>query len=421
MKKIVLFFCGFVLSIVVIAQKCDPSKTPIVFVHGFLGSGDTYTTQFQRFLSNGYCINQLYVFDWNSIGAMGNTNAQLDIFIQAVLKKAGTEKVNLVGHSAGGGIGYSYLNDSLRALHVAHYVHIGSGKNAKSAGKRGEVPTMNIYSTGDKVAKGGEIPGAVNIMQTGNDHYQVATSEASFLNMFSFFNNGTQPSIQFKKEKKPIVAGKACLMGENSPLAGALIEVYAFDLQKGTRKKEIPSFQFVADSSGSWGPFAADPSIGYEFVLKPIGGQRTVYYYHEPFAQSNLLVYLRALPKTGMTALLLNILPSDDAQSVLAIFTSNGAVVSGRDSLTINAFNLSSPLISPASKTGIAQFIFEDGDRQSSGKLIPNFNAVPFMNGIDLLLDTQNASPIHLYFNGRDLYLPKRKSATEGVMVVVLN
>ncbi|TAH09463.1 MAG: hypothetical protein EAZ12_06525 [Sphingobacteriia bacterium] len=200
-----------------------------------------------------------------------------------------------------------------------------------------------------------------------------------------------------------------------------LIDVFAFDLNKGGRKKETASFQFVADSLGNWGPFVADPSIGYEFVLKPTGGQRTVYYYYEPFVQSNRLVYLRALPKTGMTALLLNTLPADDQQSVLAIFTSNGAVVNGRDSLTINDFNLSSSTISPASKTGIAQFIFDNGDKQSSGKLILNFNAVPFMNGIDLLLDTQNITPIHLYFNGRDLYLPKRKSATEGVMVMVLN
>ena len=421
MKKIFLFFVGWVISVFLYSQKCDPSKTPVVFVHGFLGSGDTYATQFQRFLSNGYCHNQLFVFDWNSIGARGNTNAQLDSFIQTVLKKSGGEKVNLVGHSAGGGIGYSYLNDSLRALHVAHYVHIGSGKNTKPAGKRGEVPTMNIYSTDDKVAKGGAIPDAINIMQTGNDHYQVATSEASFLSMYAFFNNGNQPSIQNKKERKPVIAGKACLMGENTPLAGALIDVFAFDLKKGKRKKETPDVQFLADSLGSWGPFIADPTIGYEFVLKPTGGQRTVYYYHEPFVQSNRLVYLRALPKTGMTALLLNVLPADDRQSVLAIFTSNGAVVSGRDSLTINSFNLSSSIISPASKTGIAQFIFDNGDLQSSGKLIPNFNAVPFMNGIDLLLDTQNTSPIHLYFNGRDLYLPKRKSATEGVMVVVLN
>jgi pimeloyl-ACP methyl ester carboxylesterase len=421
MKKIILFFCGWMITSVLLSQKCDPSKTPIVFVHGFLGSGDTYATQFQRFISNGYCNDQLHVFDWNSIGARGNTNAQLDSFINVVIKKTGADKINLVGHSAGGGIGYSYLNDSLRAMKVAHYVHIGSGKNTKPAGKRGEVPTMNIFSTDDKVAKGGEIPGATNVKQSQNDHYQVATSETSFYSMFSFFNNGSNASVKNKKERKPLIAGKACLMGENTALAGASIDVYAFDLKKGNRKKSAPDFHFLADSLGNWGPFIADPSTGYEFVLQPKGGQRTVNYFHEPFVQSNSLVYLRALPKTGMTALLLNILPSDDQQSVLAIFTSNGAVVNGRDSLTINDINLSSSIISPASKTGIAQFIFDDGDKKSSGNLIPNFNAVPFMNGVDILLDTKSNSPIHLYFNGRDLYLPKRKSASEGVMVLVLN
>ncbi len=404
-----------------ISQKCDPAKLPIVFVHGFLGSGDTYSTQFQRFKANGYCSDQLFVFDWNSIGARGNTAVQLDSFIHIVLTKTNATKINLVGHSAGGGIGYSYLNDSLRSLKVAHYVHIGSSKNTKPAGKNGEIPTMNIYSLDDKVAKGGDIIGAVNIQQKGNDHYQVATSESTFWSMYAFFNEFIKQKNEVKKEKKPIVSGKACLLGENTPLASASIDIYEIDFSKGERKNEKPSFKFVADKAGNWGPFTANNTVGYEFVLKPLGGQRTVYYYHEPFTANDELVYLRALPKTGMTAMLLNTLPSNDEQSVLAIFSSNGAVINGRDSLTINGTNLSSSIISPASKTGIAQFIFEDGDGKSSGNLIPTFKAVPFMNGIDLLLDAKEKEPIHIYFNGRNYLLPKRKSASEGVMVFVLN
>lgn len=56
-----------------------------------------------------------------------------------------------------------------------------------------------------------------------------------------------------------------------------------------------------------------------------------------------------------------------------------------------------------------------------SGNLMPTFKAVPFMNGIDLLLDAKEKEPIHIYFNGRNYLLPKRKSASEGVMVFVLN
>jgi hypothetical protein len=218
----------------------------------------------------------------------------------------------------------------------------------------------------------------------------------------------------------PIIAGKACLMGENTALANAVVEVYAINLSRGKRLGSTPTFQCTTDEQGNWGPFKAQAAVGYEFVLKPAGGQRTVHYFHEPFTSNNPLVYLRALPKTGMTALLLNTLPSNDQQSVLAIFSSNQAVIAGRDSLTIDGLNLSSTIISPASKTAIAQFIFENGDGNSTGNLIPAFKAVPFMNGIDFLLGTNNENPIHIYYNGKNFYLPKRKSATEGLMVMVL-
>ncbi|MBX9734273.1 MAG: alpha/beta fold hydrolase, partial [Chitinophagaceae bacterium] len=164
------------------------SFLPIVFVHGFLGSGDTYATQFQRFRAAGYNKDLLYVYDWNSVGVRINNSVRLDSFIQDVLKKTGAKQVNLVGHSAGGGIGYAYLNDSLYATRVANYVHIGSSKAAGPAGKQQQIRTLNIFSPDDKIAKSGEIPGAINSEQKGSDHYQVATSEASFTAMYNFFN-----------------------------------------------------------------------------------------------------------------------------------------------------------------------------------------------------------------------------------------
>jgi Lipase C-terminal domain/Lipase (class 2) len=421
MKIFFLLVCFGVSSFDIHAQKCDQNKLPIIFVHGFLGSGDTYAGQIQRFLANGYCLDQLVVFDWNSVGARGNLTAQLDSIINLTIKNTGAAKVNLVGHSAGGGVSYSYLNDTIRSNKVAHYVHIGSSKNTKPAGKNGEVPTMNIFSIDDKVAKGGDIPNAINIQQTGNDHYQVATSELSFKSMYAFFNQNAIPSTTIKSEKKPVIAGKACILGENTPLANAVVEVYEMDYTKGERKQSKTVFTGITNDKGEWGPFTGKAKTGYEFVLKPIGGQRTVYYYREAFDASDRHVYLRGLPKTGMAAMLLNVLPAKDEQSVLAIFTSNSAVVSGRDSLLINAQIISTNTITPASKTAIAQFIFDDGDQLSSGKLHPTFNTLPFMNGIDLFLDATNTSPVTVFYNGRTLKLPKRKSNSEGVMVLVLN
>lgn len=418
-RNIVLFFVLLFLGKLVDAQN-KREKLPIVFIHGFLGSGDTYSTQFQRFIANGYSPSQLFVFDWNSVGAKNNTINILDSFITNVLVKTGASSVNLVGHSAGGGVGYGYLNNPERALKVANYVHIGSSKQTKPAGNIGQIKTLNIYSLGDKVVKAGDIPGALNVQQKESDHYEVATSEASFWSMFHFFNPTITKQQKVKNKKQPMIAGKACLMGENTPLANASVEVYAIQLNNGNRMDPKPIVEFKTDEQGNWGPFNAQPSVAYEFVLKSAGGQRRVHYFHEPFTADDQLVYLRALPKSGMTALLLNTLPATDQQTVLAIFSSNRAVIAGRDSLTIDGFHLSSETISPASKTAIANFIFENGDGNSTGNLIPSFKAVPFMNGIDLLLDPNDTKPIHIFYNGKNYYLPKRKSASEGIMVLVL-
>ena len=40
MKKIQLVICLIIFNLYAIAQPCDPSKLPTVFVHGFLGSAD---------------------------------------------------------------------------------------------------------------------------------------------------------------------------------------------------------------------------------------------------------------------------------------------------------------------------------------------------------------------------------------------
>jgi triacylglycerol esterase/lipase EstA (alpha/beta hydrolase family) len=84
-KSVFLLLALFVLGNSIIAQN-NNNKLPIVFVHGFLGSGDTYATQFQRFLANGYLPSQLNVFDWNSVGAKNNTINYLDSFIFSTIQ-----------------------------------------------------------------------------------------------------------------------------------------------------------------------------------------------------------------------------------------------------------------------------------------------------------------------------------------------
>ena len=428
MKKIffaLLLFCNYSFSQV----KCDSDQLPVVFVHGFMGSGDNWATQIQCFSSNGFCEDRLFVFDWNSIGGGPNTGVLLDSFINKILENTKAAKINLVGHSAGGGVCYSYLKDSLHALKVAHYVHMGSMKMKAPAGKNGEVPTMNIYSTDDKVVRnGGDIPGATNVVQTGNDHMQVATSAPSFTAMYHFFT-GTNGSVRTNIEPANgfyrTIGGKAVLMAENTPMAFDSFRVHLINPATGERYKNKRSFP--GDEYVGWTTFGRDGSFSFslnkesytEFEVHPANG-RTIFYYFEPLVRNSRNVYLRALPTSGMAASMLGNIPNDDKQTVLVIFTSNNAVIAGRDSLAMDSIPLSLPNLMPASKTSIATFLFDDGDEKTSGKAIKSLSMAPFLTGVDVFIKADENKTMRIYYNGRSIVLPRRKSS-EGIMVVVFN
>src|SRR5690606_31369203 len=96
----------------------DHRKFPIVMVHGMLASGDTYEKQMLRFASNGYDLDMLYTFNWNSLGAGASVTGQLDLFIDEVIAKTGFDQVDLVGHSAGSTSAYEYCKADKRAAKV---------------------------------------------------------------------------------------------------------------------------------------------------------------------------------------------------------------------------------------------------------------------------------------------------------------
>lgn len=402
---------------------CKDSLLPVVMMHGFLASGDTYAKHFMRFTSNGYCGNRLFSYDWNTLGGGGDVNL-LDDFIDDVLLQSGATQVNLMGHSAGGGLGYSYLEDATRAAKVAHYVHIGSGVQPAPAGPNGEVPTLNLWSDGDEVVTGGDITGATNVMLSAQDHYQVATSAESFRAIYKFFNNAEEPqTLAIVEEAVPCVSGKVLTFGENSPVNGAAVSVYEVNAVTGERVLGSPDTTLIANAGGFWGPIPVKLNSYYEFeVTTPTAGDRVVHYYREPFTRTVSLVYLRTLPPAGSLAgLILASLPKDDDQAVLAVFSSSQAVIEGRDELTVNNFDLATNQYAPASETAIAFFLYDNGDSQTSGNSIATFNAFPFLAGVDLFFPTNPAGTITLELNGRTMNVWSWKSETEGIVVPVFD
>jgi pimeloyl-ACP methyl ester carboxylesterase len=401
----------------------DTSFRPIVMIHGFLASGDTYTSFAQRFTSNGYSWRKIFVFDWNSLGQGANVGNDLDKFIDNVLQKTGYTQVELMGHSAGGGTGYSYLKDAKRAAKVAHYVHIGAAKQDMPAGPTGNVPTLNLWSDGDKIAQGGDIPNATNAKIPKKDHYQIATSPESFKEAYRFFKNEDPKTTDILAEATPCIGGRALSFGENQPAVGASVKIYEVDKQTGERLRTEPDFTFTTDALGFWGNTLVKPNVNYELVVQEKeAGKRAIHYYREGFTHNNLLTYLRVLPPaSSLAGLLLNGLPTTTDQTVLNVFCSSQAAFAGRDSMKVDNNLVTTTQIAPESKTMIALFVYDaNANKKTDLSTIGTFSSFSFLSGVDMFLDVSKTAPIEVVFNKRRLAI-KRWKASENVVVSVFD
>ena len=399
---------------------CDDTRRPVIMAHGFLASGDTYANTARRLASNGWCLSRIFAFDWNTLERGGEVTL-LDETIDAILVETGAEQVDLMGHSAGGGLGYDYLSDPDRAAKVAHYVHLASFPSENPAGPDGDVPTMNIWSAGDTTVEGADIPGATNVNLTTEDHYQVATSVEAFEAIYEFITDGEMPTTtDIVPTDEVAISGMALQLGTNVPTVGA-IEIYAVDPMTGFRDGE-PVHSIRSAEDGSWGPVRVDASALYEFYVLPDGEDETpVHYYFESFERTNHLVYLRTLPEpTGLAGILLSVVRFDDAHTVLVTFTANRASVVGRDTLTVDGIDLATDELAAAEDTTIAYFLYDDNGNGMSDEVANGvFGSQPFLQGYDLFFDASELSTITLESNGSVLRVPTWRSQSDGATIAV--
>lgn len=400
-----------------ISEPSPPGKTPVIFVHGFLASGDTYEKQVKRFTSNGYSQADLYTFDWNSLGGT-STQQDLDKLVNDILAKTGQTKVHLVGHSAGTAVVQEYARN--HSSKVKSLVLLAGFP----PDRQDSIPILNIYSTFDFIARlGKDVIGGTNLKQTDKDHYQVATCKESFEAMYKFFNEGTSPSnLEYTADADVILSGKAGSFGENKFLANTVVEVYKVDASTGFRLSSAPFKKFYTDAKGFWGPFRGSADTYYEFVVYDnISGSRKVHYYREPFTRSDKLIYLRTFPTgASIAGLFLAALPKDDAQGVTAFFGASQAAVADRDVLILDGNTLSTNTFCSKENTTIALFAYDDNkNKVTNMTTIGAFNLFPFLKGADIYFPTSSRQTITMSLNGRTLHATNWKSNTEGVNVMV--
>lgn len=404
--------------------ECDRTRNPIIFVHGFLASGDTWESFARRFASNGYCADLLFAFDWNTVSRSPSTLNDLDTLVDRAIAAGGATHVDLVGHSAGGGIGYDYLGNPAHAAKVAHYAHIASLVKAALPGPEGSgIETLQLTSPADFVVTDrAEIPGATNTVLPDLDHYAVATSPASFAELYRFFRGEAPAKLDATDEPVPYISGKVVSLGENKPTVGASVAIYEVDAATGLRLEPLPAARFLVGADGSFGPFIGARDTFYEFEVWPADPRAIpVRYFRRPFERSAGFVYLRTFPGPGsLAASFLTAVKFDDRASTVVVFGGDGAFLAGRDTLTLNGTNIATEDVASAEDSTIALFAYDTNLNQTTEATpVGLFESFPFLAAMDVYVPPLAAQPVEVVFGSQRLAMPGSPARSRGALIAV--
>lgn len=364
-----------------------PKLNPVIFVHGFVGSGAQFESQQMRFTSNGYPQRLIHVLDYDSTFGLATREqvyARLDSLIARATRRSGRRKVDLLGHSLGTSLSQEYVATPERAARVAHYVNL-DGRTATAP--PGGVPTLAVWAGAG--TPGRTITGATNVTVPNQTHVQVATSAETFAHGYRFLR-GRRPKttkIVPDDDEHVSIAGRAVLFPQNAGAQNATLRVWKVKRATGKRVGKRPAATKRLSGNGAWGPFQLERGARYEFAItRPASGTHHLYY--EPFRHDDHLVrLLTAEPNTGLDAL---IEKSDRHAAVIVTRNKElwGDQGSQNDVLTINGSTVINAATAPQSKRAIGLFAFDAGS-DGAGKLsapLPAFFALPFISGVDLAI-----------------------------------
>ncbi|MFI0350851.1 alpha/beta fold hydrolase [Actinomadura sp. 9N407] len=386
LRRLVALLCVLLLVPVaaVSAAHGDGSRPrPVVFVHGFSGSGGQFETQARRLASNRYPAGHIETQEYDS--TFGTTTrdqvfASLDERIARLLDRTGADRVDLLAHSLGTILMQAYLRSSPeRAATVAHYVNLDG---APSADQPGGVPTLAVWGEGPAERAVG---GATNVYFSGQSHTQIVTSPETFARFYEFFNGHAPLTTAIVPERYVSLSGRAVLFPSNVGAAGTRLEIYQVNPYTGARITHRPLAAYPIAGDGSWGPFRGRGDAHYEFAI--VWSPTSVHHlYFQPFGRTDTLVrLLTSRPGEGLPALT----EVGDDHSNLVINRQKewwGDQGTAGDSLRVNGREILNAANAPRTKRAIGIFTYDagrDGVTDLSAP-IPQFFAQPFITAMDL-------------------------------------
>ena len=403
-------------------------RRPVLFVHGFESAGSNFASQAMRLESNGYPPSWVEEIDYDSTAAVGNqteVDKQIEEAIATLKQRTGKSQVDVIGHSEGTSVMYSYLTEGEKAAQrrasVARYVNMdGQEKNPG-------VPTLALWAerSGPTGPSGRHMEGAQNVTIANQTHVQSSTSTQSFEQVYKFFR-GTLPAHDIVPQTgKILLAGKALEFPQNSGLIGDTVQIWPVNFN-GVRTTTTPLASIaISDGStggGAWGPVAAKPGQRYEFALvKP--DLKTIHTYMEPFVRSDYAIrLLGSVPieeHTGKS-------PKSSGAVMIRYKEYWGNEPGQNDELLINGLNVCTATLCPWKKLVNAFFAFNwENKEETTLKEDPVLSQLPFIQGAQVYIpaSTPPNATVSYQLNSRGgggvrtLNIPNWESTTDQVTI----
>jgi hypothetical protein len=430
LRLLLAFLCavGLLLAAASGAGASTFERRPVLFVHGFESAGSNFASQAMRFESNGYPASWVEEIDYDSTAAVSNqteVDKQIEEAIATLKQRTGKSQVDVIGHSEGTSVMYSYLAEGEKA--AEHRASVARYVNMDGQEKNPGVPTLALWAerSGPTGPSGRHMEGAENVTMANMTHVQSATSSQSFQQVYKFFR-GKLPGHDIVPQKgKILLAGKALEFPQNSGLLGDTVQIWPVNFNgKRTSTTPLASIAITDGSTGggAWGPVAAKSGQRYEFALvKPDG--KTIHVYMEPFVRSDYAIrLLGSVPieeHTGKS-------PKSSGAVMIRYKEYWGNEPGQNDELLINGLNVCTAALCPWTKLVNAFFAFNwENKEETTLKEDPVLSQLPFIQGAQVYIPASSPpnATVSYQLNSRGgggvrtLNIPNWEATTDEVTI----
>ncbi|GAB2506731.1 esterase/lipase family protein [Nocardiopsis aegyptia] len=133
MKRSFALLCGLALAASLSLASAVPAAAaqpaPIIFVHGFAGKGEQWSTMRASLVESGYPADRLHVFSYDWLRSNRTIADRLSAYTDDVRGRHGADRVHLVSHSMGGLSTRWYIKHLGGDRTVDQWISIGGPNN----------------------------------------------------------------------------------------------------------------------------------------------------------------------------------------------------------------------------------------------------------------------------------------------------